>query len=106
MDFIIALVALVLGIGGGYFVRKLIAQQSVASDETKAAHLIEETRTKQKELLVEAKDKANAVIEEAKREKEVQMQDVAAQQRRLQQREELFDNGERFVFGFHQKFFL
>ncbi|OGL77761.1 ribonuclease Y [Candidatus Uhrbacteria bacterium RIFCSPHIGHO2_12_FULL_54_23] len=91
MDFIIALVALVLGIGGGYFVRKLIAQQSVASAETKAAHLIEETRTKQKELLVEAKDKALAVIEEAKREKEVQMRDVAAQQRRLQQREELFD---------------
>lgn len=91
MDFIISLIALALGAGGGYFVRKLLAQQIAVSAEAKAERLLEDARTKQKELLVEAKDKAIAVIEDAKQEKQAQLHDLQSQQKRLEKREELFD---------------
>ncbi len=91
MDFIIALVALGIGITGGYIVRKFVAQQAAASAEQKALRLVDEARTKQKEILLEAKDKALASIEEAKHEKETYLKDIQNQQRRLEKREELFD---------------
>lgn len=91
MDILIFLVALVLGAGVGYVIRKYAAGAAAASAEHKAERLMEEARTKQKELLLEARDKALAVVDESKHEKETYLKDLQNQQKRLEKREELFD---------------
>ncbi len=97
-----AIAALAIGIGIGYVVRKHMASAAAANAEAKAEQLLSEAKAKQQEVLQEAKNKRQEllldakeqslkVIEDAKREETHRRQELADTQKRLEKREELFD---------------
>lgn len=82
---------IILGIIGGYFIRKKVAQTEADSLEAKMRHLIDDAKTKEREILIKAKDKAIQVIDEAKRDEEARRRELRSIQERLEKREALFD---------------
>jgi len=88
---IIAVVAILVGGFVGYLVRKKVAQSEANSVEAKMQIMIEEAKTKEREILLQAKDKALSVIDQAKKEEESRRQELKEQQKRLEKRENLFD---------------
>ena len=83
--------AALLGSAFGYQLRKMWAVKRKDTVETKVEALINEAKAKQKELLLEANDKALKIIEDAKAEEKERAQDLARAQKRLENRETLFD---------------
>jgi ribonuclease Y len=92
MEFVIALIALVIGLALGFFVKKILTQKSIDSAEKKAHSIIEEAKEKQKILLLESKEQALKVIEEAKADEKARRQQMVEMQDHLQKRETLFDS--------------
>jgi len=89
--FLIGALALILGFGAGYLIRRYQAKKEVEGAEAKAEHLLNEAKNKQKELLLQAKDKALSIIDEAKREEHQRRQELSNLQQRLEKRESIFD---------------
>lgn len=85
------LAGMAIGGAAGFFIRKLLAAQTINSAEQKAQELINEARNRQKEFLIKAKDKAISIIDEAKREENSRRQELKNLQDRLEKRESLFD---------------
>ena len=91
MDLIWLIAALIAGAFLGFLIRKLFISQRLKSAEKKADNILSEAKQKAKDSLLDAKDKALGVIEEAKkeeRERRAQMQEI---EKRLANRESLFD---------------
>jgi ribonuclease Y len=84
-------IGLLLGLVVGYFLRKIIKAKQINSAEIKAENLIATTKTKQKELLLQAKDRAIKIIEDARLEEEERRKEMDHLQKRLEKRENLFD---------------
>ncbi len=95
MDFIalpiMLLFGLALGIAVGYWYRKQVALRTQDSAEAKANQIINEAKTKQQEMVLAAKDKAIKMMEESKREETERRQELVQSQRRLEKRENMFD---------------
>ncbi len=91
MEFVIALIALVIGLALGFFVKKILTQKSIESAEKKAHSIIEDAKEKQKMLLLESKEQALKVMEEAKADEKARRQQMVEMQDHLQKRETLFD---------------
>ncbi|MFA6215289.1 MAG: ribonuclease Y [Patescibacteria group bacterium] len=79
------------GVAFGYQLRKIWAVRRKDTLEIKVENLINEAKAKQKEILLEANDKALKIIEEAKTEERARQQDLIRSQKRLENREGLFD---------------
>ncbi|PJE76780.1 ribonuclease Y [Candidatus Uhrbacteria bacterium CG10_big_fil_rev_8_21_14_0_10_48_16] len=101
-QFIIAIVALGLGSGAGYAIRKVQAKKSgdhaearaermLADAKAKQQEVLQETKTHEQQALLQAKEKAMKIIEEAKQEEQSRRRDLQDQQRRLEKRESMFD---------------
>ena len=99
---IAAAVALALGVGVGYLIRKQLAHTAAANAEAKAQQMLTEAKNKQQELVTEAKNKRQEilleakeqslkVIEDAKRLETQRLQEVTDMQKRLEKREGMFD---------------
>ena len=88
---IFLLLASVVGLGVGYWIRLLVAQKQTNSAEKKAQDLVHEAKNKQKELLLEAKDKSLKIIDEAKQEDNQRRREHDEKIRRLEKRENTFD---------------
>ncbi|MFA5995981.1 MAG: ribonuclease Y [Patescibacteria group bacterium] len=92
---VLVFVFLVAGLGGGialgYWYRKQVALRTQDSAEAKAEHIITEAKSKQQEYLLAAKDKAIKIMEEAKRDETERRQELIQSQRRLEKRENMFD---------------
>ncbi len=88
---IIGVIALIIGLIIGYFVRKKIAQTEADSLEAKMQTMVEEAKSKHQEILLKANDKALSIISEAKREEEARRSELKGIQARLEKRETLFD---------------
>lgn len=71
-----------IGIGLGYFIRQLVAQQRKSSLEARLKKLIEDSKAEAKETLLGAKEKAAKILDEAKQEEK----ERSAQLRRLEER--------------------
>lgn len=84
-------IAAIIGLIGGYFVRKIWSKQVVNSAEQKAEKIIINAKNKEKEILLSAKDKAIAIIDEAKKEELERRKEMQHLQSRLEKREEIFD---------------
>ncbi len=84
-------IAIGMGVGIGYFLRKKLAQAEANSIEAKAEKMMIEAKSKQQELLLEGKEKAAQIIDEAKKEEKQLRQDAHAVQERLERRESMFD---------------
>lgn len=78
----IGIIALGIGIGLGYWIRQMVAQQRKSSIEARLRKLIEDTKIEAKETLLDAKEKASKIVEEAK----VEEKDRLSQARRLEER--------------------
>src|SRR3989339_544222 len=65
MDFIIFVIALIIGFFCGWFLRHVKASMNQNSAEMKAENTLKEAKTKQQELLLAAKEKAINIIDEA-----------------------------------------
>jgi len=103
---LITILLVLAGIGGGsvagYAYRKAKAsrladdaenraEKLISEAKTKQQEILTETKTKQQETIIEAKEKAFKLIEEAKREEQNSRRDLQEQQKRLEKREEIFD---------------
>lgn len=75
----------------GYWVRKTLAAREIDSAESKAKKIIEDAKVKERELTIRAKDKAIGVIEEVKKEETSRRGELKDLQKRLEQRENRFD---------------
>lgn len=56
------------GMGLGYLIRRLIADNRIRSAETKVQSILNDAKSKSQDLLLEAKNKSLQILEEAKRE--------------------------------------
>jgi len=83
--------ALVVGLGAGYLLRKQIAQAQANSIEAKAEKILNEAKTKQQEFILQAKEKAVQIIDEAKREERQTRLELQDEKKRLEKRENMFD---------------
>lgn len=95
MENLIAVITLLLALGGGFIigwmVRKSTAAAQANSLEAKADKIISEAKNKEQEVLMKAKQKAIAVLEEAKKEEQSRRGDLKSMQTRLEKREGMFD---------------
>ena len=87
----ISVLLLILGIFSGYKLRQTIAKNSVNSAERKAEEILEKAKEKQQDILLQAKEKAINLIDEAKKEESDRRKEIAHIQKRLEERESLFD---------------
>jgi ribonuclease Y len=82
----VALVALLVGAGAGYLVRKASAEAALGSAEAQARQVVEaaqrEAEGKQREMLVEAREEVQRLRGEFDRE----MRDQRGEQQRLEKR--------------------
>lgn len=88
---IVLLFGLALGIAAGYWYRKQVALRTQDSAEAKAEQIIVEAKAKQQEMILTAKDKTIKLMEETKREETERRQEIMQSQRRLEKRENMFD---------------
>ncbi|MFO7264033.1 MAG: ribonuclease Y [Bacillaceae bacterium G1] len=86
------LVALLIGLAAGYWMRKSIAESKISSAEEAARQIVEqakkEAEAKQKEIVLEAKDEAFRLRSEAEAEIRERRNEVANLEKRVLQREE------------------
>jgi ribonuclease Y len=95
MSIIAAVVAVIIGLGGGYLFRKNVAEGKLNTAEAKAAAMIKEaeraSEAKKKETLLEAKEEIHRLRSEMERENKERRLDLQRQERRVVQKEENLD---------------
>jgi len=92
---LVSLVALLIGIGIGYVLRRSIAESRIGAAEVKALQIIEsaqrDVEAKEKEILLEAKEESHRVKLEAEREIRERRNELQKLERRFLQKEETVD---------------
>ncbi len=61
------IIALVVGVGVGYLIRKVQIASKVNSVEVRVERALEEAKNKEREILLEAKSKAIEIVDQAKK---------------------------------------
>jgi ribonuclease Y len=91
----LAVIALLLGVLSGYFLRRYLAEAKIASAEEAANKIIEEANKevagKKREAILEAKEEVHQLRSEAERENRERRNEVQRLERRIQQKEESID---------------
>jgi len=90
MNYIIGLVAIIIGLILGYWLQQQLAIKKTANAEHKAENIIDEAKAKEKDILLKAQDKALKLIEDAKQENDARRKEITAWQARLEKRETAF----------------
>ncbi len=88
---IASMLILGLGIFLGYKFRKIAARNAVDSAERKAEEIVEKAKEKQQDIILKAKEKSLSIIDDIKKEEQERRKELSHKQRRLEQRESLFD---------------
>jgi conserved hypothetical protein YmdA/YtgF len=92
---VLVVLALLAGIGCGYYWRRIIAESKIGRAEEEAARVVEEAtrdaEAKKKELLLEAKDEIYQNRQEVEKEFRDRRRDLDRIERRVLQKEELID---------------
>lgn len=83
--------ALAIGAGLGYLLRKQIAKAEANSVEAKAEKMMTEAKQKAQEFLLDTKEKGLKIVDEAKKEANDRRSEIGQLQKRLEQRENMFD---------------
>ena len=90
-----AVVALLAGLGGGYLIRRMVAEAAIGGAEAQAKKLIDEAghvaEQKQRELVVEAREEVQRLRGESDREMREQRAEQQRLEKRLMQREEALE---------------
>lgn len=91
----LAVIALLLGILIGYFLRRYLAEARIASAEEAAARIVDEAKKeaagKKREAILEAKEEVHQMRSEAERENRDRRNEIQRLERRVQQKEEMVD---------------
>ncbi|MCL6632981.1 MAG: ribonuclease Y [Alicyclobacillus herbarius] len=91
----VAVVALLVGFGMGYIVRRSFAEAKIGSAESRALEILESAQrdieAKKKEALLEAKEEAHRIRHEAERDIRERRNEIQKLERRLLQKEETLD---------------
>ncbi|MFA4937422.1 MAG: ribonuclease Y [Patescibacteria group bacterium] len=82
---------LVVGLAGGWILRKVLASKVKGTIEAKSEAILLEAKNRERELVLQAKDKALKIIEDAKLEENSRRKELTHLQQRLEQREATFD---------------
>lgn len=89
------MISLAVGLAGGYYARKVIAESRIGAAEEEAARIIEEgtkeAEAKKKELLLEARDENHRSRQEIERDVRERRRELDRVERRIQQKEELIE---------------
>ncbi len=92
---VIGIVALAVGIAGGYYARKIVAESKIGSAEEEAARTIDEAtkegEAQKKELLLEAKDEIHRNRQEFEKDLRERRRELDRLERRVLQKEELVE---------------
>lgn len=92
---LIGVIALVIGLAGGYLIRKSVAESKIRSAEEEAKKIIEDaakdTEAVKKEAILEAKDEAHKIRMEAEQEAKERRGELQKTEKRLIQKEETLD---------------
>ena len=91
MNSLFLLVAVAVGLGVGYMVRKLQATAKIGTAETRAEKVLEEAKQKEKEIILSAKDQAIKLTEEAKKQETEIRQQILRIESRLEKKENDLD---------------
>lgn len=96
VELILAIIlALVVGLGAGYWLRKRSAEAQIGSAEIEAKRIISEAEkqieTKKKEATLEAKEEIHKMRQELDRDTKDRRNELSRQERRLMQKEENLD---------------
>ena len=92
ISFLLTIVgALGVGSAAGYYVRQLIARNSLNSAEGKIEKLIEEAEKKSQETVLDAKNKAVEILEEVKKKEKAREDQILRSEERLEKRESIID---------------
>ncbi|HBU06900.1 MAG TPA: ribonuclease Y [Candidatus Magasanikbacteria bacterium] len=86
-----AVIGILLGFGLGYYIRKQVAQARANSAEATAEKMLTEAKQKEQDVLLRAKEQAIKIIDGAKKEENDRRSDIGQLQKRLEQRESMFD---------------
>ncbi|MCL6637511.1 MAG: ribonuclease Y [Alicyclobacillus sp.] len=92
---VVVLIALAVGCGAGYVIRRSVAESKVGTAEARALQILEAAKrdgeSKQKELLLEAKEEAHQIRQEAEREVRERRNEIQKLEKRVLQKEEALD---------------
>ena len=92
---LIGVIALVIGLAGGYLIRKSVAESKIRSAEEEAKKIIEDaakdTEAVKKEAILEAKDEAHKIRMEAEQDAKERRGELQKTEKRLIQKEETLD---------------
>ncbi len=89
--YLAAIVALVLGLGIGYIVRKKIVAKQLGSLDQQLQQRTSEAENKAKEILFTAKEKASEILEETQKEEKERKREILALETKIHEREEAID---------------
>lgn len=84
-------VALIIGIGAGYIIRKSLVQRQKESLEAKTEQTIKEAHEKEKKIVDQAKDQAREIRDKAEKEIEDREKHLQSLERSLRKKEETLD---------------
>ncbi len=87
----IVIAAAVIGFVAGYLIRKQIAQARANTAEARMERMMTEAKNKEQEILLKAKEKAIKIIDDSKIEENQRRNEISQLQKRLEQRESMFD---------------
>lgn len=80
-----------LGTAAGYLIRQNIASKRTGSAEAQAEKILLDAKSKEQQTLLETKEKAFKILEDAKREEQSRRVELSDFQKKLEKRENLFD---------------
>lgn len=88
---LLGMLAGVLGIGIGYWIRHILGQKRANSVELTTKAQLEDARAKAREIILTAKDKSVEILEEIKNEERGRKKELSVFEQRLNQREEILN---------------
>ena len=92
---LIILATLAIGVVGGYYLRKVLAENRIGTAEEEAARVLEDSQKEaeaaKKEMLLEAKEEVHRSRQEVEKEARERRRELDRLERRLQQKEEALD---------------
>jgi len=91
MEYFIGLVALILGLGSGYFVRKKQVEDKNNGLKDKGELLLQQANTKSQELIFKAKNDALKILDDVKSGEEKKRDELRKVEERLMTKEETLD---------------
>lgn len=86
------IVAGLVGIAAGYFIRQSMASKKIGSAETRAEKILEDAKNKAKEALLEAKSKGLEITEQAKKAESEFRSQIVKFEERIDRREKELEN--------------